>query len=82
MIFIKNKAIDDIKAKFVRSNSFDDFKAIMEDLSLMKFSEIQASKKKPYEEMCVDKAILNIYMNLSTLLEYNVKNKEELSKKG
>lgn len=80
MIFKRNENIQEIVSKFVYSTNFEDFKAICEDLAQKKFSEMQSSKKKDYEEMCVDKAILNLYMSFSTILEFKVKNQEEMNK--
>jgi hypothetical protein len=81
MLFKKNEAINEITADFVVSNQFSNFTQILEDLALKKFSEMQSSKPKTFEEMCTDKAILNIYLSLPALLEFRVKNNEELKKK-
>ena len=81
MIFKKNPEIDAIISDFVISAQFESFKAIMENAALNKFSEMQKSAVKTHDEMLADKAILNFYMGFASLLEYQVKTKQDMAKK-
>ena len=70
MLFEK-RDIESNLIDFVQSGQFQNFKLILEDASLMKFKEMQTSKKT-YDEMLADKALLNFYMSYPDILERKV----------
>lgn len=73
----KNENIEDALISFVKSEQFNNFKKIMENMAYQQFKENMSKERKTYDLMLYEKDALALYIKMPSFLENKVKSIEK-----